>query len=125
MSDYEKPGNQSGAAEVLPGSSSNDHVAMNASSEFAQASQAWDKPNSAGSTAAFSAGGKRASDQAVEGTGISTKRVREIFGDAQEVLQRNYRAATDSTDDFVHESPWKAITLAVVGGLIVGMLISR
>ncbi|OTP78463.1 hypothetical protein PAMC26577_04690 [Caballeronia sordidicola] len=51
--------------------------------------------------------------------------MREVLGDAQEVLQRNYRAASDSADDFVHENPWKAITLAAVGGIIVGMLIIR
>jgi len=43
----------------------------------------------------------------------------------QDALVRNYRVVTDTTDDFVHDNPWKAITMAALGGVIVGMLISR
>jgi ElaB/YqjD/DUF883 family membrane-anchored ribosome-binding protein len=43
----------------------------------------------------------------------------------QDALVRNYRVATDTTDDFVHDNPWKAIIMAALGGVIVGMLVSR
>ncbi len=29
------------------------------------------------------------------------------------------------TDDFAHESPWKAIAIAALGGILVGMLAAR
>ena len=47
------------------------------------------------------------------------------MGDAHEVLQKNYRSASRSADDFVHENPWKAIALTAVGGIVLGMLINR
>ncbi len=54
-----------------------------------------------------------------------TKRVREVLSDAQAVVQRNYRVASDTADDFVHDNPWQAITMAAFNGLVVGMLINR
>jgi ElaB/YqjD/DUF883 family membrane-anchored ribosome-binding protein len=44
---------------------------------------------------------------------------------AQEVVRTKYRAVSESTEDFVHDSPWKAVTMAVIGGLIIGMLAAR
>lgn len=35
------------------------------------------------------------------------------------------KAAAHSTDEFVHEHPWKAVGIAAGIGLVVGMLISR
>ncbi|WP_087671275.1 DUF883 family protein [Caballeronia humi] len=32
---------------------------------------------------------------------------------------------SDSTDDFVHENPWKTVTFAALGGIVLGMLLSR
>ncbi|WP_268760648.1 DUF883 family protein [Caballeronia cordobensis] len=43
----------------------------------------------------------------------------------KDAMVKHYRAASDTTDDFVHDNPWKAIVLAGLGGLIVGMLVSR
>jgi ElaB/YqjD/DUF883 family membrane-anchored ribosome-binding protein len=54
--------------------------------------------------------------------GVSAKRV--ISG-AQDVAVARYRRVTEGTDDFVHDNPWKAITMAAIGGLIVGLLMSR
>lgn len=51
--------------------------------------------------------------------------VRGAFANAQDALASGYRAASSSTDDFVHESPWKAVAFAVLGGIIVGMLAAR
>ena len=73
-------------------------------SDFREASQSWD--------AKSSGGGARAS-------------AKETLADMKCALVKNYRAASDTTDDFVHDNPWKAIVMAGLGGLIVGMLISR
>ncbi|WP_414691155.1 DUF883 family protein [Noviherbaspirillum sp.] len=35
------------------------------------------------------------------------------------------KAAAHTTDEFVHDHPWKAVGIAAGVGLIVGMLISR
>ncbi|MFM0557974.1 DUF883 domain-containing protein [Paraburkholderia sediminicola] len=44
---------------------------------------------------------------------------------AQEVVRTKYRVVSESTDDYVHEAPWKAVTMALIGGLIIGMLARR
>jgi ElaB/YqjD/DUF883 family membrane-anchored ribosome-binding protein len=54
-----------------------------------------------------------------------TRRARVALTDAQYALSRRYRRASDSTDDFVHDNPWKSIALAAIGGFIVGLLASR
>ncbi|SAL86751.1 membrane protein [Caballeronia arvi] len=73
-------------------------------SDFREASQSWDAKSSGGDA--------RASAKAK-------------LADMRGALVKNYRAASDTTDDFVHDNPWKAIVLAGLGGLIVGMLVSR
>ena len=112
MSDIAKESAPASGADEKPDTSKNLDP-KTAHSDFAHASQSWDAPDTSSSNAS-------ASDSEA-----SAKQVRKVLGDAQEVLQRNYRAASDSADDFVHENPWKAITLAAVGGIILGMLISR
>jgi ElaB/YqjD/DUF883 family membrane-anchored ribosome-binding protein len=47
------------------------------------------------------------------------------LSDAQEALRQQYRIASDTTDDFVHENPWKAVAFAALTGIIVGMLAAR
>ncbi|MBC8742070.1 DUF883 domain-containing protein [Paraburkholderia sp. UCT31] len=44
---------------------------------------------------------------------------------AQQVVKTKYRVVSESTDDYVHEAPWKAVTMALIGGLIIGMLARR
>jgi ElaB/YqjD/DUF883 family membrane-anchored ribosome-binding protein len=44
---------------------------------------------------------------------------------AQEAVKTKYRVVSESTDDYVHEFPWKAATMALIGGLIIGMLARR
>jgi ElaB/YqjD/DUF883 family membrane-anchored ribosome-binding protein len=53
------------------------------------------------------------------------RRAREVLAGAQDMLAARYRQASENTDDYVHENPWKSIALAAVGGLIVGMLAAR
>jgi ElaB/YqjD/DUF883 family membrane-anchored ribosome-binding protein len=73
-------------------------------SDFREASQSWDAKSSGGDARASA---------------------KERLADMKDAMVKNYRAASDTTDDFVHDNPWKAIVLAGLGGLIVGMLVSR
>ncbi|HYD94763.1 MAG TPA: DUF883 family protein [Noviherbaspirillum sp.] len=45
--------------------------------------------------------------------------------EVQAVALEKGKAAAQSTDEFVHEHPWKAVGIAAGVGLVVGMLISR
>ncbi|WP_375509196.1 YqjD family protein [uncultured Caballeronia sp.] len=112
MSDIAKESAPASGADGKPNASESPD-SKTTHSDFAQASQSWDAPDMSTSNASASDGE------------ASAKQVGKVLGDAQEVLQRNYRAASDSADDFVHENPWKAMTLAAVGGIILGMRISR
>ncbi|WP_404987387.1 YqjD family protein [Caballeronia sp. LZ043] len=47
------------------------------------------------------------------------------LSDVQDTVVQKYRLATETTDDFVHDNPWKAIVTAALGGVIIGMLVSR
>jgi ElaB protein len=51
--------------------------------------------------------------------------VKDVFAGVQDTIATRYRDASESTDDFVHDSPWMAIAFATLGGVIVGMLASR
>jgi ElaB/YqjD/DUF883 family membrane-anchored ribosome-binding protein len=51
--------------------------------------------------------------------------IRDKLADAGNAAKDRYRVVSESTDDFVHESPWKAIALATLTGVIVGMLAAR
>jgi ElaB/YqjD/DUF883 family membrane-anchored ribosome-binding protein len=55
----------------------------------------------------------------------SLRRTRETLYDTQDVLLEKGRRAARVTDDYVHDNPWQAISMAGVAGLLVGMLISR
>ena len=43
----------------------------------------------------------------------------------QAIAVEKGKAAAHTTDEFVHEHPWKAVGIAAGIGLVVGMLISR
>lgn len=45
--------------------------------------------------------------------------------EVQAVAIEKGKAAAHTTDEFVHDHPWKAVGIAAGVGLIVGMLISR
>jgi ElaB protein len=77
-------------------------------SDGPQSSKAWDSPASSTSSSA---------DR------LST--VKETLSAAQDAVKQRYRVVSDSADDFVHESPWKAITMAALGGIVIGMLAAR
>lgn len=64
-------------------------------------------------------------EHATSGVGPKVPSVKDKLADARNVVHDSYRVVSESTDDFVHESPWKAIALAALAGLIVGMLAAR
>ena len=43
----------------------------------------------------------------------------------EEAVVENAKHAAKATDEFVHENPWKAITVSATVGMLVGLLISR
>ena len=55
----------------------------------------------------------------------SLKRTREALYEAQDAVLERGRKAARATDDYVHDSPWQAIGIAGVTGLLLGLLISR
>ncbi|RZI44307.1 DUF883 domain-containing protein [Herbaspirillum sp. HC18] len=45
--------------------------------------------------------------------------------EVQAIAVEKGKAAAQSTDEFVHEHPWKAVGIAAGVGLVIGLLISR
>lgn len=43
----------------------------------------------------------------------------------EEAVVETTKYAAKATDEFVHENPWKAITVSATIGLLAGLLISR
>jgi hypothetical protein len=50
---------------------------------------------------------------------------KETLSETRDMIRAKFRMMSDSTDDFVHESPSKAIANAALGGVLVGMLAAR
>lgn len=44
---------------------------------------------------------------------------------AEEVLREKSRQCADLTDQYVKENPWKAVGIAGVAGLVLGLLLGR
>ena len=55
----------------------------------------------------------------------SLKVVKERLISAEKNAIAQTRKAAKATDEFVHESPWKAIAITACAGILVGMLIKR
>jgi len=45
--------------------------------------------------------------------------------EAERALLEKTKQAARATDDYVHENPWRAVGIAAVAGLVLGVLISR
>lgn len=43
----------------------------------------------------------------------------------EQAFMEKSRYAVEATDDFVNEQPWKAVGIAALSGLVVGILIGR
>jgi ElaB/YqjD/DUF883 family membrane-anchored ribosome-binding protein len=50
---------------------------------------------------------------------------RHKLADAEAALKEKSREVARATDDYVHEHPWKSISVAAGVGLLVGLLIGR
>ncbi|SEB97054.1 Membrane-anchored ribosome-binding protein, inhibits growth in stationary phase, ElaB/YqjD/DUF883 family [Burkholderia sp. WP9] len=86
----------------------------------APASSAGSSQHDRGSSA--EAGGSAGEEANVAGTLSDLK---DKLAGAREVVRRKCRVVSESTDDYVHEAPWKAVTMALIGGLIIGLLARR
>lgn len=53
------------------------------------------------------------------------RRTRETLHDTQDELVERGRQAVRATDNYVHDNPWRAITVAGVLGVLIGALICR
>jgi ElaB/YqjD/DUF883 family membrane-anchored ribosome-binding protein len=85
----------------------NQASAKNDDHSFRQASKSWDASGDGSSSRDLRASAK------------------DRLANVQDAISQKYRIASDTTDDFVHENPWKAITMAALAGVVVGMLVSR
>ncbi len=68
--------------------------------------------------------------EAGDRAGAARARVEEKIRTAREHLAdsdlvSHARETTQAVDDYVHENPWGVVGIAVVAGLLVGVLISR
>jgi ElaB/YqjD/DUF883 family membrane-anchored ribosome-binding protein len=53
------------------------------------------------------------------------KDARARLENADVILADKTRAVARATDDFVHEEPWKAVSVAAIVGVALGVLIGR
>lgn len=56
---------------------------------------------------------------------VRLRDAKERLADAEAALVDKAKAAAAATDDFVHDHPWKAVGIAGVVGLALGVLIGR
>ena len=54
---------------------------------------------------------------------LATAKVK--LADAERIMKEKTEVAAKATDEYVHENPWKAVGIAAVAGLVLGVLISR
>ena len=47
------------------------------------------------------------------------------LSEAERVAVEQAKIAAKATDEYVHENPWRAVGIAAVAGLVLGVLISR
>jgi ElaB/YqjD/DUF883 family membrane-anchored ribosome-binding protein len=70
--------------------------------------------------------------QAGEKVGVARERIQASLASARVKLAETERAVLDktkiaakATDEYVHENPWQAVSVAAVIGFLLGALISR
>ena len=54
---------------------------------------------------------------------LATAKVK--LGEAERAALEKAKLAAKATDDYVHENPWRAVGIAAVAGLVLGVLIAR
>lgn len=55
----------------------------------------------------------------------AVRQTRLVLHDTQDAVLARGRRAVRVTDEYVHDNPWQAMSLAAVAGLLLGVLISR
>jgi ElaB/YqjD/DUF883 family membrane-anchored ribosome-binding protein len=89
------------------------------------ASEADTKPSAAASEGDFREASRSWDHKSSDSDSEARAGAKEKLADTEGASVKNYSAASDTTDDFVHDNPWKATIMAGLAGLVVGMLISR
>lgn len=56
---------------------------------------------------------------------VRLKDIKARLEDVEEIVVDKTKACARATDDFVHDHPWKAVGVASLVGLLLGVLISR
>lgn len=73
---------------------------------------------------ATAAGGAKAEELRAQGMKMLDHAIA-VAHDLQETAIRKGRKIAHDADDYVHENPWRAIGIAGVAGLLIGMLIAK
>jgi ElaB/YqjD/DUF883 family membrane-anchored ribosome-binding protein len=73
---------------------------------------------------ATAAGGAKAEELRAQGMKMLDHAIA-VAHDLQETAIRKGRKIAHDTDEYVHENPWRAIGIAGVAGLLIGMLIAK
>jgi ElaB/YqjD/DUF883 family membrane-anchored ribosome-binding protein len=75
---------------------------------------------------------REAQDKAMEKTGELSAKCAELFNSAiatakevPAVAAAKTKEVAASTDDYVHQNPWKAVTLSAGVGLLLGVIFSK
>ena len=73
---------------------------------------------------ATAAGGAKAEELRAQGMKMLDHAIA-VAHDLQETAIRKGRKIAHDNDEYVHENPWRAIGIAGVAGLLIGMLIAK
>ena len=73
---------------------------------------------------ATAAGGAKAEELRAQGMKMLDHAIAAAH-DLQETAMRKGRKIAHDTDEYVHDNPWRAIGIAGVAGLLIGMLIAK
>ncbi|WP_454764623.1 DUF883 family protein [Cupriavidus campinensis] len=73
---------------------------------------------------AASTTGEKAAELRERGMGL-LKQAKEKAQDLQDAVVTKSKAAARATDDYVHDHPWKAVSVAAGVGLLIGLLLNR
>jgi ElaB/YqjD/DUF883 family membrane-anchored ribosome-binding protein len=73
---------------------------------------------------ATAAGGAKAEELRAQGMKMLDHAIAAAH-DLQETAMRKGRKIAHDTDEYVHDNPWRAIGIAGVAGLLIGMLVAK
>lgn len=64
-------------------------------------------------------------DAARAGLRDQLDRAQDLFDDARRSAARSYRQASEHTDAYVQDNPWRAVGIAIAVGVVIGLLAPR